>query len=89
MKLNTSLGSPQINAATASGTHGSRKARASGRIGSGSKLWARWLLWARIARERRQLGELSNAQLRDIGIDRVQAMRESGKPWYDVPLRRR
>jgi uncharacterized protein YjiS (DUF1127 family) len=39
-------------------------------------------LWYERARQRRQLSELPPHLLRDIGIDRVDALREARKPFW-------
>ncbi len=38
--------------------------------------------WHQRARQRRQLVELSDRQLADIGISRVEACAEAGKPFW-------
>lgn len=39
--------------------------------------------WHRLAYERRLLGSLDPHQLRDIGITRAEAQRESARPFWD------
>lgn len=39
--------------------------------------------WQRLAYERRLLGTLDQHQLRDIGISRAEAARESARPCWD------
>ena len=39
-------------------------------------------LWLRRARTRRQLDSLSDHELRDLGLDRGDATREAGKPFW-------
>lgn len=39
-------------------------------------------LWLRRARTRRRLAELTDRDLRDIGLDRAAAIREAGKPFW-------
>ncbi|MGO1081203.1 DUF1127 domain-containing protein [Inquilinus sp. CA228] len=39
-------------------------------------------LWLRRARTRRRLGELSDRDLRDVGLDRSAAIREANKPFW-------
>jgi uncharacterized protein YjiS (DUF1127 family) len=39
-------------------------------------------LWLRRARTRRQLDALSDHELRDLGLDRGDATREAGKPFW-------
>ncbi|MFE0752953.1 DUF1127 domain-containing protein [Inquilinus sp. NPDC058860] len=39
-------------------------------------------LWLRRARTRRQLDSLSDHELRDLGLDRGDAMREAAKPFW-------
>ncbi len=41
-------------------------------------------IWERRARERRALGEMSEHMLKDLGISRVDARRESDKPFWRV-----
>lgn len=41
-----------------------------------------------IKHERQQLAELEDDILRDIGITREQALRESARPYDDIPTRR-
>ncbi len=41
-------------------------------------------LWMRTARSRRQLAELSDEQLKDIGICHADAIIESKRPFYDI-----
>ena len=45
-------------------------------------------LWLSVSRERRQLGRLTDQQLRDIGIDPVEARREAARPFWDIPSSR-
>jgi uncharacterized protein YjiS (DUF1127 family) len=52
---------------------------ASGLLSAGVE---RLLLWQERARQRRALGALSDSLLKDIGISRGQAFRESGKPFW-------
>ena len=42
---------------------------------------------ARVANQRRALRELDDQQLRDIGLTRADALREAGRPFWDVPPR--
>ena len=41
--------------------------------------------WIRLSSERRALGNLSEQQLRDIGIDASTAAAESARPFWDIP----
>lgn len=43
------------------------------------------LLWLEVRRQRRQLQSLSDAMLRDIGLSRADAERESTRPFWDLP----
>jgi uncharacterized protein YjiS (DUF1127 family) len=43
--------------------------------------------WWRIRRERRQLLELTDHMLRDVGLTRAEARREAARPFWDVPAR--
>ena len=45
--------------------------------------------WMQVARERAQLAEMTGEQLRDVGIDPVDATREAARPFWDLPRRRR
>jgi len=38
--------------------------------------------WQERRRQRRALAALSNAMLKDIGVERGEALRESGKPFW-------
>jgi uncharacterized protein YjiS (DUF1127 family) len=40
--------------------------------------------WFQRARQRRQLAELSDRQLADIGISRTEACAEAGKPFWQA-----
>ncbi|MGB5466844.1 MAG: DUF1127 domain-containing protein [Sedimenticolaceae bacterium] len=40
--------------------------------------------WNQRARQRRQLAELSDRQLADIGISRAEASAEAGKPFWQA-----
>ena len=46
------------------------------------RLRALLLVWAQRARQRRQLAELSDRQLDDVGISRSEAMDEARKPFW-------
>ena len=43
--------------------------------------------WWRTRRERRQLLELSDHMLRDVGLTRAEARDEAARPFWDVPAR--
>jgi uncharacterized protein YjiS (DUF1127 family) len=43
--------------------------------------------WRRIRRERRQLLELSDHMLSDLGLTRAEAAREAARPFWDAPSR--
>ncbi|EPC01246.1 hypothetical protein L861_11775 [Litchfieldella anticariensis FP35 = DSM 16096] len=45
--------------------------------------WARLSRWRRLRHERRQLRELSDEMLRDIGLTREDVERESRRPFWD------
>jgi len=49
-------------------------------------LISRILRWRELARQRRELARLSDEMLKDIGISRVDALRESKRPFWDEPL---
>ncbi|MEP3045934.1 MAG: DUF1127 domain-containing protein [Roseibium sp.] len=44
--------------------------------------------WSQTARSRRQLSSLTDAELKDIGVTRDQALREAVKPFWDGPSAR-
>ena len=50
-----------------------------------ANLLNRALLWLEVRRQRRQLQSLSDAMLRDIGLSRADAERESTRPFWDLP----
>lgn len=45
-------------------------------------------LWARLFVERRTLSAMDARLLRDIGVTEGAAIREAGRPFWDVPARR-
>jgi uncharacterized protein YjiS (DUF1127 family) len=45
-------------------------------------LWRRLAIWVARDRQRRELQELDERLLRDIGIDRIEAMREAARPFW-------
>jgi uncharacterized protein YjiS (DUF1127 family) len=45
-------------------------------------LWAQLSLWWRRARERRELLRMSDRDLRDIALTRIDALREATKPFW-------
>jgi uncharacterized protein YjiS (DUF1127 family) len=54
-----------------------------GRLGHGAgRVAERALIWLERARQRRQLAELSDHMLRDIGLTRADAWAESEKPFW-------
>ena len=59
-------------------------------IGRAAKRLARLLcIWALRRRDRLTLAELDDRLLRDIGIDRHEALREAARPFWDGAPRRR
>ncbi|MDH3668406.1 MAG: hypothetical protein OEN23_15875 [Paracoccaceae bacterium] len=44
--------------------------------------------WIAVARERSRLGRLTDAQLRDMGIDPKAAGHEAARPFWDLPAGR-
>ena len=44
--------------------------------------------WRSLARQRRDLARLSDEMLKDIGISRVDALREAKRPFWDDPMNR-
>lgn len=53
-----------------------------------SAFWRRLVLAFSVGDERKRLSELTDAELADIGLTRDQALRESGRPIWDLPQRR-
>lgn len=45
-------------------------------------------LWSAVARERRQLRDLSPEQLDDLGLSRETSRLESERPFWDMPAER-
>lgn len=41
--------------------------------------------WIAVARQRRQLAELGDEALRDIGVTPAEAGREAARPFWDLP----
>ena len=50
-----------------------------------NRIAARLYRWYSIARERRQLAEMSDWMLKDIGISRADADREASRHFWDDP----
>lgn len=48
------------------------------------RLWSTLRLWARRDRERRALGELGDRMLRDIGLTRIESIRECRKSFWQA-----
>lgn len=48
----------------------------------GASFWSILETWGRRAHQRRQLAQLSERQLDDIGISREQAQQEAAKPFW-------
>lgn len=44
--------------------------------------------WRQLSRDRAELARLSNEQLRDVGLNRVDVLREISRPFWDDPLKR-
>lgn len=72
-----SAGSPAANTPSASARQDSRGFR---RLAS--SFYRRVDLWFDRRRQRRVLAELTDDQLRDIGLSRGQAAREASKPFW-------
>lgn len=51
-----------------------------------ARLMARILRWQQLARERRQLAMLSDAALKDLGLNRGEILREVDRPFWHDPL---
>ncbi len=43
--------------------------------------------WWQLAEQRRRLGMLDDAALKDIGLSRADALQESERPFWDDPLK--
>lgn len=43
--------------------------------------------WRNLARQRRELARLSDEMLKDIGVSRVDALREAKRPFWDDPMK--
>jgi uncharacterized protein YjiS (DUF1127 family) len=50
--------------------------------GAGARCRSLWDTWQQRARQRRQLAELDDRQLDDIGISRAEALCEAAKPFW-------
>ncbi|WP_256830169.1 DUF1127 domain-containing protein [Pseudomonas sp. Pse1] len=44
--------------------------------------------WRQLSQNRAELARLSNEQLRDIGLNRLDVLRETSRPFWDDPLKR-
>lgn len=55
--------------------------------GLANKIVAKLLLWRRIAEQRKELGEMSDELLKDIGISRAQASYEAQRHFWDTGIR--
>ncbi len=65
---------------------GGRAKTAAQRTGSGfAKLFGFIEKANRVARERRALLQLGEAELKDFGASRAEAMQEGARPWWDLP----
>ncbi len=65
---------------------GGRSKIAAQRTGSGfAKLFAFIEKANRVERELRALLQLGEADLKDFGASRAEAMEEGGRPWWDLP----
>ncbi|MCB1773104.1 MAG: DUF1127 domain-containing protein [Gammaproteobacteria bacterium] len=53
------------------------------RTGNGFSLQRQLLTWWQRARQRRQLAEMEDWQLRDIGLARETAQREAARPFWE------
>lgn len=53
-----------------------------------SRTFAQLLRWRELSRQRRELGQISDATLHDIGLSRVDALREAGRPFWNDPTKR-
>lgn len=50
---------------------------------------ARVRRWRQLSRQRRELAQLSDEILKDIGLSRADALREAGRRFWDDPASRR
>ncbi|RHW20053.1 hypothetical protein C2846_15645 [Pseudomonas jilinensis] len=48
-----------------------------------TRLWQRIQRWRRVAYERRLLASMDHSALKDIGLSRADALRESQRPFWD------
>lgn len=44
--------------------------------------------WRQLHRERAEMLRLNDAQLRDIGLSRIDVLREGCRPFWDAPLKK-
>ena len=49
--------------------------------------WRQLRRWQQLAEQRRQLAQLDERALQDIGLSRADALRECDRPFWDDPLR--
>lgn len=58
-------------------------------IQKGINLFARAIAqvhrWTEVSRQRRELAQLSDEMLKDIGLSRVDKLREADRPFWDDP----
>ncbi len=50
-----------------------------------AKLVSRVRRWRELSRQRRELAQLSDDLLKDIGLSRADALREANRPFWDDP----
>ena len=50
------------------------------------KIWATLKKWQEVSRQRRELSNLSDDLLKDIGLSKVDAEREVNRPFWDSTL---
>jgi len=81
--MKTSLNTAIPGVSISSRAHGANWKPAAVRGWSG-KILDRLLLWHDLAKQRRQLSELDDRLLSDIGIDRIDADQESRKPFWQA-----
>lgn len=53
------------------------------RVGWFRRSWMRWQRWQQLRHERRQLWQLSDAMLKDLGLSRSDVEQEASRPFWD------
>jgi uncharacterized protein YjiS (DUF1127 family) len=55
---------------------------------NGRTLWQRLARWYELGQQRRMLAALSDSALKDLGLSRADIHQESGRPFWDDPLKK-